>query len=110
VSRQAVGGVPSSEKPPSFVVLQLLEGLIVHPLMTFGIGLTARFVALLAEQFAQWVFHRVSEGAEAGFDLLAELWHFCRWFLRSTAGDFCGRSGRYRSDYEEEWQPGAYRR
>ena len=81
----------------------------MQPMLTFGLGLTARVVALLAEQFAQWVFHRVSEGAEAGFDLLAEFGRFCRWFLRSTAGEFCGRRGRYPDDYEEEWQPGMYR-
>ena len=81
----------------------------MHTLLTFSVGLAARVVALFAEEFARWVFHRVSDGAEAGFDVLAELWHFCHWFLRSTAGDFCGRSGRYRSAYEEEWQPGMYR-
>lgn len=81
----------------------------MRTVLTFGVGLAARIVALFAEEFARWVFHRVSEGAEAGFDLLAEFWHFSRWFLRSSAGQFCGRSGRYGNDLEEEWQPGMYR-
>lgn len=47
----------------------------------FGIGVLARFLAMLAEHFAQWIFDQTSQGAEAGMDLLGGIWEFGESFI-----------------------------
>ena len=77
-------------------------------LLKLGAGVLARFVGMLAEHFAQWLFHEVSEGAESACESLSELMQFGRWFLRNLAGQLCGRSRRHFSGYEEDYQPDFY--
>jgi len=79
-------------------------------LFTFGVGMIARFVGLLAEHFAQWLLHRIRDGREAGADLLAELSQFGEWFLQMLAGQLCGRPANHFDRYEEEYQPRYYSR
>lgn len=71
-------------------------------LLKLGAGVVVRFVGLLAEHFAQWLFHEVSEG-EGDADSLAGLWQFCQWFLRMR--QLCGRSRRQLDEYGEEYEP-----
>lgn len=78
-------------------------------LLKLGAGVVARFIGLLAEHFAQWLFHEVSEGAEAAADSLSEFWEFGKWFVRTLAGQLGGSRSRYHFDrYEEDYQPGFY--
>jgi hypothetical protein len=78
------------------------------PFLKFGLGCLARLLGMVAEQWAQWLFHQVSTGAESGLDLLAESWQFCQWFLRMLAGQFSGRSRPQYDDYGEEMRPGLF--
>jgi len=74
-------------------------------LFKLGAGVIARFAGLLAEHFAQWLFHEVSEGADDSGDSLADLWNFCHWFVRTLAGQLCGRSRRQFDEYGEDQDP-----
>ena len=82
----------------------------MSPWVKFSLAMTARTIGMLAEHFAQWLFHQVSNGADAAGDFLEDVWEFCQWFLQMTAGQLCGRSSRRNGSYEEEWQPGLYAR
>ena len=81
----------------------------MRQLFVFGISMLARFVGLLAEQFAQWVLHRIRDGGEAGADFFAELWEFGAGFLQMLAGQLCGRPVHQSDRYEREYEPGYYR-
>jgi len=70
-------------------------------LFAFGVSMLARFVSLLAEQFAQSVLHRIRDGSEAA-DFFADLWHFGECFLQMLAGQLCGRPLRQLGRFEEE--------
>lgn len=80
----------------------------MRPLLTFGIGMIARVLAMLAEHFSRWVFQQVSEGSEAGLDLLGELYQFCLWFLRMMASRLGGRRHRHHEEYDDELEAGYY--
>src|SRR5262245_43254786 len=82
------------------------RGYPMHSFLTFGIGVAARFVSLLAEQFAQWLFQEVAEGADEVAHSFSQLWEFVQSFVRSLAGNFCRRRRRF--DEFEEYQPGYY--
>jgi hypothetical protein len=73
----------------------------MHSFLTFGIGVVARFISLLAEQFAQWLFEEVSEGAEGVAHSFSALWDFMESFVRSLAGHLSGGSRRRFEEYEE---------
>jgi len=77
-------------------------------LLKLGTGVVARFLGLVAEHLAQWLFNQVSEGADDTGYSLSQLRQFGRWFLRMLAGRLCGSSGRHFSDYEEGFHPGLY--
>jgi hypothetical protein len=77
------------------------------PFFKFGIGMLARLVGIVADNFARWTFQQVSEGADAGMDLLTDLWDFGQSLLRMLASQLCGRPmRRYYDDngYDEGWQ------
>jgi hypothetical protein len=74
-------------------------------LLKLGTGVIVRFVALLAESFATWLFHEVSEGGEEAGESLTDIWNFCRWFVRTLAGQLCGRSRRQFDEYGEAYEP-----
>ena len=80
----------------------------MHLLLKLGAGVLARFVGMLAEQFAQWLFHEVSEGSDDPTRSLSELCHFGRWFVRMVASQLGGRQRRQFDGYEEEYQPDFY--
>lgn len=73
-------------------------------LLKLGAGVVVRFVGLLAESFATWLFHEVSESEDGG-DSLTDIWNFCRWFVRTLAGQLCGRSRRQFDEYGEDHEP-----
>jgi hypothetical protein len=75
----------------------------MRQLLAFGIGMLARFVALLAEHFARWLLHQIRDGKEAGADLLSELRDFGEWFLQMLAGQLCRRPARQFNGYESEY-------
>ena len=77
-------------------------------LWKLGIGISARFLGMLAEHFAQWVFHEVSEGAETACESLSDLLQFGRWFLKMLAGQLCGRSRPRFEGYGGEFHPDYY--
>jgi hypothetical protein len=77
-------------------------------LLKLGTGVVVRFFGLLAESFAQWLFHEVSEGAEDSGESLSDIWNFCRWFVRTLAGQLCGRFRHQFDQSEEDYQPGFY--
>lgn len=81
----------------------------MRQLFAFSISMVARFVGLLAEQFSQWILHRIRDGSEAA-DLLAELWEFAAGFLQMLAGQLCGRPLREFERYEEQEHGGYYGR
>jgi len=76
-------------------------------LLKLGSGVLVRFVGMLAESFAQWLFHEVSEGGD-GRESLTDIWEFCRWFVRTLAGQLCGRARRQFDEYEGDFHPGLY--
>lgn len=77
-------------------------------LLKLATGMGARFLGLLAEHLAQWLFQQVSEGADEAAYSLSQLHQFSRWFLRMLAGQLCGRSRHQYDQYEEDYQPGFY--
>lgn len=75
-------------------------------LFKLSAGVIVKFLGLLAESFAGWLFHEVSE-AEDGGESFTDIWSFCRWFVKSLAAQLCGR--RHQLDqYEDDCQPGFY--
>jgi len=68
----------------------------MHPFAAFGISMLARFIGILAEHFAQWVLHRISDGRADFSDLRG----FGESFWQMLAGQLCGRSVRYEEEYE----------
>lgn len=70
--------------------------------ITVGVGLLAKFLAMLAEHLAEWLLHRVSEEVEARKEFVEEVWDFVSWFFKSFAGGLCGRS-RNLFHEEEGW-------
>lgn len=74
-------------------------------LLKLGSGVLVRFVGMIAESFALWIFHEVSEGAEDSGESLADIWSFCIWFVRRLASQLCGRGGRQFDEYGEEHEP-----
>lgn len=79
------------------------------PFIKFTIGLAARTLGLVAEHFAQWLFHQVSSGAECGLGFLDDVWEFGQALLRMLAGQLSGRrSSRRFDDYGEDLQSGLY--
>jgi hypothetical protein len=78
----------------------------MNQFVKFTAGMLARMLGIVAEQFARWTFRRVSEGADAGLDLLSDFWEFAEWLLQTIAGQLSGRPIRHYDDYEEEWQRG----
>jgi hypothetical protein len=75
----------------------------MRQLFTLGLGLLARFVALVAERFADWLLHQIRDGRDIGADLLSEVWQFWEWFLQILAGQLCGRPAHHFNGYEEEY-------
>ena len=76
-------------------------------LLKLGTGLAARFLGLVAENFALWMFNQVNEGADETADTLSQLRQFGRWFLQMLAGQLCGRS-RHQFNDEDDYHPGLY--
>jgi hypothetical protein len=76
-------------------------------LLKLGTGMLARFLGMLAEHLAQWLFHQVSEGAGDACSV-TQLQQFARWFLKMLAGQLCGRSRHHLDQYEDDLQPGFY--
>lgn len=72
-------------------------------LLKLGAGLLARFLGLLTERFAEWLFQQVSEGAEDAGESLADICSFGRWFIQDLAAQLGGRRRRlqYGDDYEQ---------
>lgn len=77
-------------------------------LLKLGTGMVARFLGLLAEHLAQWLFQQVSEGVDDTGYSLSQLQQFARWFLKMLAGQLCGRSRHHFSEYEEDHDLGLY--
>lgn len=77
-------------------------------ILKLGTGMVARFLGLLAEHLAQWLFQQVSEGADDTGYSFSQLQQFARWFLRMLAGQLGGRSRHHFSEYEEDHEPGLY--
>lgn len=78
-------------------------------LLKLGAGVLARFIGLLADHFAQWLFHEVSEGADAAAtDSLSQFLEFGQWFIKTLAAQLCGRPRHHFDGYEDEYQPGFF--
>lgn len=80
----------------------------MHLLLKLGTGVLARFIGLLAEHLAQWIFHEVSDGSDNAGNVLGNFVAFCRWFLRTLAGQLAGRASRRFDEYGEEHEPGFF--
>jgi hypothetical protein len=78
------------------------------PCIKFSIAVLARTLGLVAEHFAQWLFHQVSEGAEYGLGFLDDVWEFGQALLRMLAEQFGGRSRRRYDEYGDDLHPGLY--
>ena len=76
-------------------------------LLKLGAGVIARFLGLLAEHLAQWLFHEVSDGSDDTGESFADIVNFCRWFVRTLAAQLCGRSRRQFDEYGED-EPGFF--
>ncbi len=75
--------------------------------LKLGAGFVARFIGLLAENLAVWLFNQVNDGAD-DTDLLLQLRQFGRWFLRMLAGQLCSGSRHHFDAYEEDFPSGVY--
>lgn len=71
--------------------------------VAFSIGVLARLVGLIAERYAGWLLHKVSEGAELGIDALTDLREFMQWLLHSAASQLSGGRGYAYGDYEDQF-------
>jgi hypothetical protein len=70
----------------------------------FALALLSRGLSVVATAYADWLFRRISDGAEAGFDFLRDLKRFARWLVRMIAE----RLGGYRRPSyhdQEELEP-----
>lgn len=74
-------------------------------LLKLGAGLLARFLGLLTERFAEWLFQQVSEGAEEAGESLKDLCTFGRWFIQDLAAQL---SGRRRLHCGDEYEQGLF--
>ena len=69
---------------------------------TFGLGIIARILGVILAHYADWMMHKVAEGADVGRGFVADLGKFARRVLRVFAGQMCGRSIRRYEDCEEQ--------
>ncbi|MBY0528004.1 MAG: hypothetical protein K2R98_31695 [Gemmataceae bacterium] len=64
-------------------------------LALFAIGLLARIGAELASRYSDWLFARLREASQAGFDIWADLRAFGDWLLRDLGCLLTGRRLRH---------------
>lgn len=78
------------------------------PFVKFTLGVLARTLGLVAENFAQWLFNQVSSGAAHGLDFLDDVWEFGQALLRMLAEQFGGRSRQRYAEYGDDLHQGLY--
>ncbi len=80
----------------------------MSPFLKFTLGMLARTLGLVAEHFAKWLFHQVSDGAQYGLGFLDDLWEFGQALVRMLAEQFGGRSRHRDADYGDDLHAGLY--
>lgn len=74
-----------------------------------GLAALARALSVTLDQYGDWLFERLVDGADSALDLAHDMWQFASALVTALAERLLGRSssGVRRRD-GDDWQPSYY--
>lgn len=81
----------------------------MNHIVIFTAGSIARLVSALAAYYADWLFAKLIDGADAGLEFLTDLYEFGCWLMELLSERLCGRQAQALRVRADEWERGLFR-